>query len=274
MKDILSSLRLQIYERLSSPLFGSFVIAWICWNHRLLSVLFSSLPVSERFQFIDSVLLRTTWGAWSQCFVYPAASALAFIFIYPYPSKWILGFWLRRQNESKELRDKIDGETLLTRDESQAIKKKALEANLKHEETIRQLRDELETAKELARSATSTKEVTTKSTTGETAQELRHSQQIIAELQGEIAALRNTSAKGDELEKGPHEVIRKLAENNGRLSRAEIFNSFKEPRIRVEHYLDKIGKLGLTNTNTLSGDAAIVSLTSEGRAYAVDFGFV
>ena len=47
--------------------------------------------------------------------------------------------WLRRQNEAKQLRDKIDGETLLTREESQAIRRKALEANLKNEETIKSL---------------------------------------------------------------------------------------------------------------------------------------
>jgi hypothetical protein len=231
MKDILSSLRLQIYERLSSPLFGSFVIAWICWNHRLLSVLFSGLPVSERFQFIDSVLLRTTWGAWSQCFVYPAASALAFIFIYPYPSKWILGFWLRRQNDAKALRDEIDGKTVLTREESQAIRMKALNANLKNEETIRQLRDELETAKELARSATITKEGTDQSLTDEDSRllqnELTGYQQKIAELQGEISALQQSSAKRNELERGPHELIGHLARRDGRLKRFEVFGLFK-----------------------------------------------
>src|SRR4051812_5718839 len=34
MKDFLDSLRSQIGDRINSPIFGSFVITWLCWNHQ------------------------------------------------------------------------------------------------------------------------------------------------------------------------------------------------------------------------------------------------
>lgn len=93
MKDLIDSIRLQVHERMSSPLFGSFVIAWLGWNYRMLVVVFSTLPVKERFEVIDHQLYATPWAAWSKGLFFPLASALLFILIYPYPSKWI---WPRK----------------------------------------------------------------------------------------------------------------------------------------------------------------------------------
>lgn len=270
MKDILSSLRLQIYERLSSPLFGSFVVAWVCWNHRLLTILFSTLPVTERFHLIDTVHFPTTQAAWLIGFAYPMASALAFIFIYPFPSKWILAFWLKRQNELKKLRDEIEGQVLLTKKESQAIKSRALESNLKNEATIQQLRDELETAKEHIRKASEENANDGDKATLRQSAELADANTRIAELEGLLEASKK-SVEPAQLEEGPHQVIKLLAEKSGSMKLDSIFRIFPESRVRTQHYLDETRDAGYTNVNVVNES---VYLTPKGREYAVANKFV
>ena len=85
MKSVIDSIRLQLNERLNSPLFASFVLAWICWNHRFLTVLFSNLPVKERFELIDKQIYVSFWDKWGNGVLFPLVTSLLFILVYPYP---------------------------------------------------------------------------------------------------------------------------------------------------------------------------------------------
>src|SRR4051812_3673432 len=125
IKDLWKDLRLSFHERLSNPLIGSFVISWLVWNHRMLTVLFSSKTVEERFAYIDTTLYPNWQSALGHNLLGPLACALAYIFIYPYPAKWVNGFWLRRENERKKQRDEIEGGMLLTQKESEEIRMQA-----------------------------------------------------------------------------------------------------------------------------------------------------
>lgn len=147
MKSIIDSIRVQIYERLSSPLFGSFVISWACWNHRFLLVLFSSLSVGQRFEFIDKHIYTSSLEVLNDCVIKPAFTAILFILLYPRISKFFYKDWLQRQVETKELRDEIEKATLLTREESQAIQMKILKIKDEYEERIENQAAEIEALK-------------------------------------------------------------------------------------------------------------------------------
>lgn len=156
MTNILESVRVQIYERLSSPIFGSFVISWACWNYRfLLVLLLSRSPVEKRFDFIDAHLY-TSWGEpWNTCVIKPALTAILFVLLYPRVSKFFYREWLQKQVETKELRDKIEKATLLTREESHAIQMRMIKLRDEYEETIKSQADEIETLKRSQKTDTS-----------------------------------------------------------------------------------------------------------------------
>jgi len=147
MKDIFDSIRLQIYERLSSPLFGSFVASWVVWNHRFLFVMFSGLPVNKKFEFVDTQLYASGWDICSRGIIEPALTAILFIYLYPIVSKHFYGYWLKKNSELKKLRDEIENATLLTREESDAIRMEMIKSGEKYEETIRRQAAELEVLK-------------------------------------------------------------------------------------------------------------------------------
>lgn len=144
MKDLGKDLRLQLQERASSPLIGSFVLSWLVWNYRLIMVLLSDQPVAGRFQYIDTALYGHGWSAAFQLFLGPLLCALTYIFLYPVITKWINGYWFRKQNELKKQRDEIEGARLLTVEESQAVMRDAYRVRREALEEIQRLSTDLE----------------------------------------------------------------------------------------------------------------------------------
>ena len=57
--------------------------------------------------------------------ILPLFCALAFIFVYPHPARWVYAYWQREQQKEKLLRDKIEGQKLLTVEESQSALRRA-----------------------------------------------------------------------------------------------------------------------------------------------------
>jgi hypothetical protein len=38
--DAIKSIRAELYERVASPLLGSFIVSWLIWNYRLILLIF------------------------------------------------------------------------------------------------------------------------------------------------------------------------------------------------------------------------------------------
>jgi hypothetical protein len=78
----------------------------------------------------------------------PCFDSNSFIYLYPIISKHFYGYWLRQQKKLKELRDKIEDATLLTREESNAIRLEIINARDDYEKTINRQAGEIEALKE------------------------------------------------------------------------------------------------------------------------------
>ena len=83
IKDLSKSIKADLYERATSPLFGAVAISWCFWNYKTIFILLSSLPVTEKFEYIEAFLYGGIWPFLSKLFIYPVLSALLFIFVYP-----------------------------------------------------------------------------------------------------------------------------------------------------------------------------------------------
>tara|TARA_R110002051_G_scaffold83858_2_gene148669 strand:- start:265 stop:1041 length:777 start_codon:yes stop_codon:yes gene_type:complete len=151
INDIINSIKVQLHERATSPLLGAFIISWALWNYRFILVLASSTPITDKFLIIDSTIFFSPETYYLPGLIYPLATTLAFIFLYPYPAKLIYGYSRHRQNELKELRQKIDDETPLTKEEARQIRREALNIEIdlqseidRRDKDIRLLKEEIE----------------------------------------------------------------------------------------------------------------------------------
>ncbi len=122
LDKLLTSIQAQINERTTSPLMGSFVVSWILWNYKFLVILFSSATVSRTFEMIHSIAFPNTTAILLKGFALPGLTAAAYIFLYPYPAKFVYEFSRRRQKDINDIRRQIDDETPLTLEESRKLR--------------------------------------------------------------------------------------------------------------------------------------------------------
>jgi hypothetical protein len=114
---------------------GSFVVSWCLWNYRFLVILFSDTTLTQTFSQIDASCFPDTWAVFYRGVLFPLLTSLAYIFVYPYPAKFVYEFTRRRQQELLAIRRRISDETLLTVEESRKLRSELLRMQLAHEET-------------------------------------------------------------------------------------------------------------------------------------------
>lgn len=136
LEEIIKSAQSHINERLSSPLMGSFVVSWSLWNYKFFVILFSSATVTQTFKMIDAYIFPNSWTLMLRGVLFPVLTATAYIFLYPYPAKFVYGFTRRRQKEINDLRQKIEDETPLTLEESRTIRAEVTRIENEHSQEI------------------------------------------------------------------------------------------------------------------------------------------
>jgi predicted RNase H-related nuclease YkuK (DUF458 family) len=151
-EDLSKTIKAQLYERVRSPLLSSFAMSWAGWNYKFLLVAFSAMTSPEKLLFIETNVFPTTESVLMNGVAYPLLTALALIFIYPIPAKYIYEYSRKRQRELKKIQQRIDDETPLTREEAREVRKEALRAMLDLETELEKRRNETQRLKELVTS--------------------------------------------------------------------------------------------------------------------------
>jgi predicted DNA-binding transcriptional regulator len=147
-EEIINSSKVQISERLNSPIIGSFVASWSLWNYKFLVILFSEASVQKTFELIEAISFPDTASLVLRGVVFPALTAAAYIFLYPYPAKVVYEFTRKRQKEINDVRRRIEDETPLTLEESRKIRSDVIRIEAEHSEEIDRKDREIERLKE------------------------------------------------------------------------------------------------------------------------------
>lgn len=125
LDDVTKSINAQLYDRISSPLFSSFLISWAGWNYKFILIILSGSPAKEKFQLID-LIFPDSLTALLRGAALPLLTALAIIFLYPYPARFIYRFSRLRHQELKVIQTEIDDLTPMTREEAKKLRHDAL----------------------------------------------------------------------------------------------------------------------------------------------------
>ena len=88
--DIYRSIRAYMYEKSTSPLAGSLVLAWIGWNWRVVLTILSSESVEAKFVIIDG--LYAAEGSVFTFYYWPLLTVFGYIFVYPAPA-YVAFYW-------------------------------------------------------------------------------------------------------------------------------------------------------------------------------------
>jgi len=161
MQDIINSFKAHLYDRTSNPLVGSFIFYWLVCNYKLVMVLFDGdLKVTEKFEVIKTLYPQEVFTLWSGFDIYyytllgnglliPLLITLIYIFVVPYPAKNIYEFWKNKQKEIQEIKQKIDDETPLTKEQSKKIRQDMIKLEIEYENSFKRKDEEIYQLKEM-----------------------------------------------------------------------------------------------------------------------------
>lgn len=125
LDDLTKEIKAQLYERVKSPLFGAFALAWVGWNYRGLLAAISDMPYKDRMGYLDSLYPTSTEWLW-HCLGGPLLTAVGLLLIYPWPARWMYSYWAWQQKELKKVQQRIEDETPLTQEEAKVLRKASI----------------------------------------------------------------------------------------------------------------------------------------------------
>jgi len=118
IKDTFTSIKSTLFERVSSPLAGSFIFSWIIWNWKLLvTMFFGDEDTSTR---INTII--TKYYDVSHLITYPLMSTTLLILFYPLLSFVAFACWEWIEPTKRRLKAYFEGKTPLTNYEAKMLR--------------------------------------------------------------------------------------------------------------------------------------------------------
>jgi hypothetical protein len=243
--DIIDSAKQNILERLSSPLISGFVVSWALWNWKFLVILLSNNTVTTTFELIERTSFPNIQSIIIQGIILPLGTALAYVFIYPYPARFIYEFTLKRQREINQARQRISEETPLTLEESRKIRSEYINQDRHNKDLIDQLNQE------------------------------------VNRLTNELEEIRKLNAPTTEAPKEPQstqlapwlaDILMELEQLGGATVQSTLISRSKESKIKTEFDIGELEKKKfISRTYSPSKKDHNISFTHEGRGALLNY---
>ncbi|WP_288362970.1 hypothetical protein [uncultured Spongiibacter sp.] len=148
MQEAIKSIKSQLYDRVTSPLFSTFTAATVSINHKFFIVLTSAETPKTKFELIES--LYPCSSAYLKSFVlYPTVSAIIFLVVYPLLSAGVYWIWIHYQSFLQTQKQRLHKDRLISREESQAILQEIDTLREDYEQIISRNQSEIEALKNL-----------------------------------------------------------------------------------------------------------------------------
>lgn len=237
LDDIIQATRQTLLERIASPLLGSFALAWCVWNWKFLVILFSTATVSQTFALVEQVAFPDPTTIALKGVLLPLLSAIAYVFAYPFPARYVYEFTLKRQRELNETKRRIADETPLTIEESRRLRAEYVEYERKQTAIIEELHEEV------ARLNAALDERKTKP---------------------ELPQLSTAERLYDRIEPTQIKILKLLQSVNGKTYESEIIKKSGKNQIKAEFDLGELLRRGLISRE-YTARGYIIEFTHEGR---------
>lgn len=122
MAKLIDFLKEILQDRITNPLTISFVISWCLWNYKFIIILFSENSASTTFHLVGEFSFKNNYDYLFKGLLFPLFSSLLYIFFYPFPSKLVYSYFLKRNLEIKSIKNTIENSRVLTLEESQNLR--------------------------------------------------------------------------------------------------------------------------------------------------------
>ena len=141
LEEFEKSVKATLYDRLASPLIGSYVTAWCIFNYKVILIIFSDLQYTQKSEYIDA--LFAPWWNYPVRYGFPLLWSAFYVFCYPAIAKFVFRKWQKYIKDKRDIKHEIEGTRLLTLAESEEIRTKYLQSENKIAELMQNSENEL-----------------------------------------------------------------------------------------------------------------------------------
>ncbi len=152
LSDFKNSIDKILHERLTSPFWGAFISSWLVFNWRIpyVSIFVDQDKLPNGTTRIDYIINTCITDRWEYITLYPLISTAIIILLFPFISTGAYWVSLKFTKWKTDMKNRVDGATLLTleksvqlREELRNLNKKYEEINKDNEEEVRVLNAEI-----------------------------------------------------------------------------------------------------------------------------------
>ncbi len=137
IKGITNSITATLHERINSPLYGTYIFAWLAYNwDKALLLVFSDSKINDRVTIFKASMINDENG-FDWCVVLVPLVVTGFILAcQPFIQRWIFVHNERNKAMGFEKRDEFTAKTRLSHEQSAALRADVRELNKQHAEEL------------------------------------------------------------------------------------------------------------------------------------------
>lgn len=145
--ELRKSINSILYQRVSSPLFGTLVLSWAIWNWKIiyLTLFVDAKEIEQnKIEYISTELNDSNFLIW-----YPLISTIVLLTLVPFVSNGAYWLNLKFDKWKKDQKNSIEKKQLLTLEQSIQLREEVVESEKKFNNLMQSKNDEIEQLKAL-----------------------------------------------------------------------------------------------------------------------------
>jgi hypothetical protein len=151
IKEITNSFKAALYQRVSSPLYGTFIFSWLLYNwFVVLPLIFGSKVFDERINDFKSGMATSSDGFLYSTVLIPMIITAIILFLQPILQRFLFIYTEWNKSEGLKKRDQFSSETLLTLEQSNELRSSVQKIHQFHQEVSKNKDVEIVEYKKLA----------------------------------------------------------------------------------------------------------------------------
>jgi len=142
LSDLRKSINAILFERVTSPLFGTLTISWIVWNWKIIYLTFFISESKVKGNKIDYII--ENYSDIHLLVTYPLISTLVLITLIPFLSNGAFWLYLKFNRWKIDKKNEVEKKQLLSFEKSLAIRKELKDKEIEFEKLLSDKEEEIE----------------------------------------------------------------------------------------------------------------------------------
>lgn len=144
IKEITNSIKAALYQRISSPLYGTYICTWLIYNWVIvLPLIFGTKKFDDRIDDFKKVIAPDATGFEYHTILIPLCITAALLIVHPLLQRFLFIYTEWNKSEGLKKRDKYSSATMLSLEQSNELRASVQKVQQFHQEVLKNKDEEI-----------------------------------------------------------------------------------------------------------------------------------